>query len=102
MKFGLFLFATSQGIIFEIFQNILCEKIKIEVPNFSKITEKGRGLTFSNDYDDYNATADGGYYDYHDYDASDFERGTSGSRKYSETPSDFIVLIKAHLTILIG
>lgn len=44
---------------------------------------KGRGLTFdNNDYDDYNATADGGYYDYHDYDASDFERGTSGSRKH--------------------
>ena len=93
MKFCLFLFATSQGIIFEIFQNILCEKIKIEVPNFSKITEKGRGLTFSNDYDDYNATADGGYYDYHDYDASEFERGTAGSRKDSEMPCKAIIYI---------
>ena len=57
--------------------------MKIQV-YFTIENSKGRGLTFdSNDYDEYNATFDGGYYDYHDYDAAEFERGTSGSRKHS-------------------
>ena len=93
MKFCLFLFATSQGTIFEISSKLKFEKKYINETKFWKFWT-GRGLTFDNsDYDDYNVTADGGYYDYHDYDASEFERGTAGSRKDSEMPCKAIIYI---------